>query len=463
MRAIDDRVRGASDGPAQGGAPGGRPGGAGGGGERIRARRLALGLQQAAVARACGISPSYLALIEKGRRRIGGTLLVRLAAALDVPAARLAEGPPPALLADLRAVPGAAALASEEPPEALAERHPGWARLVAEQAGRVRALERRVADLGDRLAHDPRLAEALHEVISSAAAIRSSASILAEEGLDENWRRRFVRNVREDAGRLAGGAGALTAWLEREAPGGGAAPGGDPLSEASTWLAGLAPDALLRADGADVPEGPAGHVARGALALFARDAALLPEASLRAAVEAAGDDPIAAAARLDVPETMVLRRLAVVGRGAGAGLILTDASGVPTLTMVPRDFPLPRAGASCPLWPLHEVRGGGAAAAVCAAHGTDGRRWACVAAARVVRPGGLGAAPVVRAAMLVRPAGAAPATRGIGPGCALCPAEGCIARREPFALAAAEPRAAPADPPAVLPLARGRPLQGGGF
>ena len=446
---IGDRARGAADGSAGGG--GAR------GGQRIRARRLALGLQQAAVARACGISPSYLALIEKGRRRIGGTLLVRLAAALGVPPARLAEGPAPALLAELRAVPGAAALASEEPPDALAEAHPGWARLIAEQAARVRALERRVADLGDRLAHDPRLAEALHEVISSAAAIRSSASILAEEGLDENWRRRFVRNVREDAGRLAGGAGALTDWLEREAPGGGAAPGVDPLSEASAWLAGLTPGALLDADRADLPEGAAGHVARGALALFARDAALLPEARLRAAMEEAGGDPIAAAASLDLPETTVLRRLAVVERGSGAGLILADASGVPTLTMVPSDFPLPRAGASCPLWPLHEVRGGGAAAAVCAVHGTDGHRWACTAAARTVRPGGLGAPPVVRAAMLVRPAGAAPATRGIGPGCALCPAEGCIARREPFALAAAGPRAAPAEPPAVLPPARGGP------
>lgn len=436
-------------------------------GGRIRSRRLALGLQQAAVARDCGISPSYLALIEKGRRRIGGALLVRLAAALGVVPSRLAEGAPSALLAELHAVPGAAALAGEEPAEALAEAHPGWARLIAGQAARVRDLERRVADLGDRLAHDPRLAEALHEVISSAAAIRSSASILAEDGLDENWRRRFLRNVHEDAGRLAGGAGALNDWLEGQAPGGPAAPGVDPLAEASAWLAGLAPDALLHGGGADVPPGAAGSLVRGALALFARDAALLPRAALRAAVEEAGGDPVAAAARLDVPETMVLRRLAVIERGEGAGLILADASGVPTLTMVPPDFPLPRAGASCPLWPLHEVRSGGAAAAVCAVHGTDGRRWACTAAARVLRPAGLGAPPVLRAAMLVRPSGAAPATRGIGPGCALCPAERCIARREPFALAAAEPPAPPparaAAPPAILPLARGGPGPARGF
>ena len=427
-----------------------------GSGARIRARRLAAGLQQAAVARLCGISPSYLALIEKGRRPIGGALLVRLAAALDVPPARLAEGAPPALLAELRAVPGAGALAAEEPAHLLAERHPGWARLVAAQAARVRVLERRVEELGDRIAHDPRLAEALHEVISAVAAIRSSASILSEEGLDENWRRRFLRNVREDAGRLADGAGALTAWLEQGAAGaeGGPARGIDPVADASGWLAGLPARALASGGEGEPPPGAAGQIARDALERFARDAALLPEAALRAAMDAAGGDPIAAAARLGVGEVMVLRRLAVLWRGEGAGLILADASGVPTLAMVPEGFPLPRPGAACALWPLHEVHGGGVSAAVCAVHGAGGRRWACTAAARARRPGGLGAPAVVRAAMLVRPADADPATRGIGPGCALCPAEDCVARREPFALAGPQGEAPPAGAPALLPRAR---------
>ena len=424
-------------------------------GARIRARRLALGLRQSAVARECGISPSYLVLIEKGRRRIGGALLKRLAAALDVPPARLSEGAPVALVAEIRSVPGAAGILAAEPAEDLAESHPGWARLVADQSARVRALERRVAELGDRLAHDPGLADALHEVISAVAAIRSSASILAEGDLDTNWRRRFLRNIREDAGRLAGGAGALTDWLGRESGGdagpGAAPPGVDPLAAASAWLGRLEPAALASGDAAGAPEGAAGDVARGALARFARDAATLPEARLRGALAAADGDPLAAAAHLDLPETLVLRRLAVLTRGEGAGLILADASGVPTLALAPAGFPLPRPGAACPAWPLHDARGGGASAAVCAAAGAeggaDGRRWACVAAASTSRPGGIGALPVLAAAMLLQPADAAPATRVVGPGCALCPAASCPVRREPSALAPDRPARRPAPRP----------------
>ena len=424
-------------------------------GSRIRARRLSLGLKQSAVARDCGISPSYLVLIEKGRRQIGGALLMRIAAVLDVPPARLTDGAPAGLLAELRAVPGAAALVEEEPAEALAERHPGWAGLLAAQAARIRALERRLAEASDRLAHDPRLAEAVHELISAVAAIRSSASILAEGALDENWRRRFLRNIREDAGRLAGGAEALTAWLERDG-GGPASSDADPVAAASAWLARLPAEALASGvgggggEGEGAPGGLAGGIARAALDRFARDAELLPVGALSAAMEAAGGDPIAAAARLDLPEILVLRRLGVLGRGDGAGLILSDASGVPTLALVPDGFPLPRAGAACPNWPLHQVGGDGAAAAVCAVHGAEGQRWSCVAAARAARPGGLGAAPVVRSAMLVRPALSEPAERGIGPGCPLCPAERCAARREPFALSGEEERSADPKAPADL-------------
>ena len=60
-------------------------------GSRIRERREALGLKQSAVAKACGISPSYLNLIEHNRRGIGGRVLQALAAALKTDAARLGE------------------------------------------------------------------------------------------------------------------------------------------------------------------------------------------------------------------------------------------------------------------------------------------------------------------------------------------------------------------------------------
>lgn len=61
-------------------------------GARICERRLKRGLRQADLARACGISPSYLNLIEHDRRRIGGTLLIEMAQALGTDPSTLAHG-----------------------------------------------------------------------------------------------------------------------------------------------------------------------------------------------------------------------------------------------------------------------------------------------------------------------------------------------------------------------------------
>ena len=70
-------------------------------GARIRARRLDRGQRQADLAAQVGISPAYLNLIEHGKRRIGGKVLVALARALDVEPYSLTEGPPPRVSAAL--------------------------------------------------------------------------------------------------------------------------------------------------------------------------------------------------------------------------------------------------------------------------------------------------------------------------------------------------------------------------
>jgi len=48
-------------------------------GTRIRERRLAMARRQADIARAVGISPAYLNLIEHNRRPVGADLIARLA------------------------------------------------------------------------------------------------------------------------------------------------------------------------------------------------------------------------------------------------------------------------------------------------------------------------------------------------------------------------------------------------
>ena len=71
-------------------------------GTRIRERRLALSRRQADVARAAGISPAYLNLIEHNRRPVGADLVQRLAEVLQVPSEDLAEGREEARIAALR-------------------------------------------------------------------------------------------------------------------------------------------------------------------------------------------------------------------------------------------------------------------------------------------------------------------------------------------------------------------------
>src|SRR5690606_5653758 len=58
-------------------------------GIRIRRRRIAAGLSQTGLARALGISASYLNLIENNKRAIGGTLLLRIAERLGIDLALL--------------------------------------------------------------------------------------------------------------------------------------------------------------------------------------------------------------------------------------------------------------------------------------------------------------------------------------------------------------------------------------
>ena len=195
-------------------------------GSRIRERRIMAGMKQAELAREANISASYLNLIEHNRRRIGGKLLVDLARILDVEPTVLTEGAEATLIAALRE---AAAARSALGPELdrideFAGRFPGWAGVLADAYRRTVTLERTVETLSDRLTHDPHLAAALHEMLSTVTAIRSTAAILAEPGdIPADWQRRFHRNVHEDSARLAESSQALVRFLDTAAETGDAA------------------------------------------------------------------------------------------------------------------------------------------------------------------------------------------------------------------------------------------------
>lgn len=435
-------------------------------GTRIRERRLARGLRQAELARSVGVSASYLNLIEHNRRRVGDELLNRFARALGVQPSTLAEGAETAVIAGLRE---AAERAGEEvapPPELdrieeFLGRFPGWAGLLAVTQARVAALEQTVERLADSMAHDPQISGALHELLSAAAAVRSTAAILAEtDDIEPEWRGRFHRNLHADSVRLAEGAQALVAYLDAAAA--EATGFATPQEEFEAWLArqgyhlaaleaetAPAPEAMVRA----APE--LASTASRALALqhlrrYLRDARALPLAPFLAAVERLGPDPGRLARQFGAGLPAVFRRLAGLPgpgkpgqrRGAQVGLVVCDGAGALTFRKPIAGFPLPRFGAACPVWPLYQAlaRPVTPIRAVVEMAGRVAQRFLVFAYCQPVEPAGFDMPQVHEAMMLLLPAEAAadaadaPAVPA-GPGCRICPREGCPARREPSLLA----------------------------
>ncbi len=431
-------------------------------GRRIRERRLAQGLRQAELAQMAGISPSYLNLIEHNRRRIAGRLLNDIARALEVDPQSLAEGAEAATVEALRraAARPETRAAAEQVPELdriddFAGRFPGWAALIVGQERRLVALEDRLRGLTDRLAYDPQLAAALHDVISSVTSIHSTASILAgDEEVDADWQRRFHLNIAGDAQRLADSSQALVRYLD--ATSGDRAMPQTPTEEVDNLveahsgtfpaieaegLAAVAP--VLEASGAIVSEAGRG-MAQRRLTQYAEDAARLPLAMFGPLALELRHDPVALARRTGAALDQVMRRLAALPPEGGhpmMGLVICDSAGVVTAVQPFAGVDWPRTGGACPLWPVFQALGQPgrpirARVELPGAHDLP----LLIHAVAVPRIGpDYEAAVVHEATMLFRsapdPLPAGLETRPVGIACRICPRAGCAARREPSFLA----------------------------
>ncbi|CUH82643.1 XRE family transcriptional regulator [Tropicibacter naphthalenivorans] len=422
-------------------------------GSRIRERRVAQGVKQADLARKAGISASYLNLIEHNRRRIGGKLLLDIAEVLQVEPALLTEGAGATLIAALRET----ALDMNAPAELdrvdeFAGRFPGWAQLLAECRGRIATLERTVETLTDRMTHDPHLAASLHEMLSTVTAIHSTASILAEPGeIDPDWRARFHRNIHEDSARLAETSRGLVTYLEADDA--SATQTGSPQEELETLLDGIQHHVPELEDGGRVDQALK-RVGQGASAAardilqhwlerYAQDAKALPLESFAAPLRRYGPDPVALAGALGADPARVMRRLASLPAEIlpePVGLAICDASGVLRYRKPLPDFPMPRFGAACPLWPLYHAL----------------NRPQVILSRPLVQPGRTGhgiwadalAVPQGLAVnddaqyeshMLVRtyqPGATDAPPREVGVACRVCPRDACTARSEPSILSA---------------------------
>ena len=424
-------------------------------GSRIRERRSIVGMRQADLARKVGISASYLNLIEHNRRRIGGKLLVDIARALGVEPSMLTEGAEAALIATLReaAADAGTVTAELDRVEEFAGRFPGWAELLAAAHRRIALLERTVETLSDRLTHDPHLAASLHELLSTAASIRATASILAEtDGLEPQWRDRFHRNLDQDSQRLAESSRALAAYLDESDA--GRERRGVPREEVEAFLAarehhfpeletGAATVAQLVREAPALSSEAARALARAALQTYAEDAAAMPLARFRAALERLGPDPAALARAFGTDLATAFRRLAAMPgevMPGGCGLVICDASGSILFRKPVAGFAMPRYGESCPLWPLYVALGRPLAPIRrrVVQLGRVRRAFDCLAVAAPAAPPDFDSDPALRAFMLILPAPAGgeedAAAHPVGSSCRVCPRRGCHARREPSIL-----------------------------
>lgn len=340
-------------------------------GTSIREHRQRLGIKQAELAKRVGISASYFNQIEHNRRRIGGKLFSDIAAALGVDQSALAEGTDARLTETLRdaqiSEPGLTGVYDAS--EVFSGRFPAWARLLAVRHNRVKKLEQLTETLTDRLANDNQLADALHELLSTVTAIRSSASILDDDPqLEPAWRQRFQRNIIEDSARLSRGAQALVDYLNINA---GTATGASlPPEEMEQFLddnchhfppleaEGRSAIAGILAASARLKSPASRKMAEIHLMAYVRDAAHIPLAALRASIRRNGLDPIAIAREIGVDLATTLRRVASVPEDmlpSPVGLFISDASGTLILKKQVKGFSLPRYSGACAMLPLFQA------------------------------------------------------------------------------------------------------------
>ena len=419
-------------------------------GSRIRERRVIAGLKQADLAQQAGISASYLNLIEHNRRRIGGKLLLNIAHLLGVEPSALTEGAEAALIASLREAANdvGRGVAEVERVEEFAGRFPGWAEVLAGAHRRVLSLERTVETLSDRLTHDPQLATSMHEVLSTAAAIRSTASILADDtSISPDWQARFHANIDQDSRRLADSAKALVTYLDANPEETAHA---SPQEEVDAFLeaqghsfealeAGTQTVEAVLAQAPQLASVAAQHLARQVLTQIEADACAVSRAALMEAVAHAGIDPVAQ--EFGVSVARILRRLAAQP-GTPRGLVVCDRAGSLVFRRPVEGFSIPRFGACCPLWPLFQVlqHPGQVLRERVQQQGRNVATFDCFAVAEPVGPAQYNAPPLVHATMLILPVSAPDhgqtAGRPVGATCRICPREVCAGRREPSILSA---------------------------
>lgn len=191
-------------------------------GIQIRRKRLALGLSQAALAKAVGISATYLNLIENNKRAIGGKLLVRISERLGLDLDQLSgvtESRSIQAIEELLADPAMAGIEME--PAAIRD----FVARFPEAGLALTRLYRLYLDASasidvysHRLRSDPLLSQMLHQVLNRISAIRSGAEILDKvPDLTDAEQKRFSATISRESEELTSTVRSLVDYFDRTA------------------------------------------------------------------------------------------------------------------------------------------------------------------------------------------------------------------------------------------------------
>ncbi|WP_062781684.1 helix-turn-helix domain-containing protein [Novosphingobium capsulatum] len=432
-------------------------------GPRIKRLRRELGLTQQAMAEDMGVSPSYIALIERNQRPLTADLLLRLAATyrLDMPdlaaqdrddhARRLAEALRDPLFAeiDLPAL-EVADLATSFPgmTEAMLRLHGAYAR-----AGQALAEGREAA--GAAPAADP-VGEARRFLAARGhwfAGIETRAEALSAEietaGGGAEWLRRNGLRVRAMPASVM--MGALARYdrhneqlLLDECLG----------PQRRAWqialhiaYTSLRPDIAAIVRGESFASATAAQLVRRALAELGAAAVLMPYDRFARAAQAQGYDVQGLADLFGVEWQQAALRLATLTKPGQEGvpffLVELDSAGNVVRRIDGAGFSFAAQGGGCPLWSLHQAFARPGEVLTQWLEMPHGDRFFSMART-IDTPAGPGLPPVRRAMALVCPAQAAPrlaAARGVDPQtavttpvgvtCRLCQRAECPARAQP--------------------------------
>lgn len=372
-------------------------------GTRIREYRLRVGISQTVLARNAGISPSYLNLIEHNKRGIAGKVLIAIARELNTSAATLTESLDSGLSGALQ---GAASLATTPSAEVdtlseFAGKFPGWSSLLAALYRQTQDQTHTIEALSDRLTHDPFLGESLHLMLSNITAIRSTSEILTSvANLTTEQRTRFHNAIHDESKRLSDVTQSLIGYFDKTAQ--------------------------------DTPEEPS--------ETSKSDVQAMPLDHFAASAHALDYNPSALAAEFRTSLHAIFRRLSSL-KSAGVeapemGVIIINAAGHPLHRAALSDFPLPRHGAACPLWPLFRGFAQPGHPLQDVIELPNGKQFTALTVALPHSETPFGTPPVYQSAMMFAPREHSPwpmvqqAVRYVGTSCQICPRKNCAARSE---------------------------------